>query len=468
MSHAVDPADDEPIGAGRDGTPHKDATRPIESSTIWFSRSGSAWTERLLLMMAGAFTLVGLAQLALVSAASAHNVLGGYTIQPLWLAGAGAAWLIAFGGLHVALSQRLRERDPYVLPIVALLTGWGLIEIARLAPGFLPRQLLWLIIAAAAVLLIARAPSDLNWLRRYRYTWLFAGLILLALTFLIGVNPEGVGLPLWLGGLLGVFFQPSELLKLLFVVFMASYLAEKREIARSLGLHQHGHYLTLPYLAPLLAMWGVAMVLLIAQQDLGASILLYLTFLVMLYLASGQARYLTIGAALLIVAGIVGYQLIGRVQDRIDTWLNPWADAAGTSYQVVQSLLALNTGGVLGAGLGQGYPDVILPAVHTDMPLAAIGEEFGLAGVLVVVACYAALTVRGLRIALLARATFGRLLAAGLTTLLGLQAWIIMAGSVGLAPLTGVTLPFVSYGGSSLLISFGLIGLLLHISTDRD
>ncbi len=457
-----------PISLEHAHADHKDATLPVDSSTVWFNRSGSAWQERILLLAAAAFTLGGLAQLALVSAHSASTVLGGYTIEPGWLLIAGAAWIGTFGALHITLSRNHRARDPFLLPVMALLTGWGLIEIARLAPGFLPRQAAWLAAAAAAMWLVLHAPADLKWLRRYRYTWLFIGLILLALTFIIGVNPQGAGLPLWLGGLLGVFFQPSELLKLVFVVFLASYLAEKREVARSLGLHERDRYLTLPYLSPLLAMWAVAMMLLVAQQDLGASLLLYLTFLVMLYLASGQARYLAVGALLLAVAGVVGYLFVGRVQSRIDTWLNPWADAAGSSYQVVQSLIAVNTGGVLGTGLAQGYPDVILPAVHTDMPLAAIGEEFGLAGTLAVTACFAVLTARGLRSALLARATFGRLLAAGLSALLGLQAFIIMAGSVGLAPLTGVTLPFVSYGGSSLLISSIMLGMLLHISTDRE
>lgn len=448
--------------------PQADSTRPLEAAQGWTAQASGVLKERLLLALAGAFTLLGLLQLGLVSAYNHTTPLIDYTIEPSRLIGAGAAWLACFGVIHWQLNQRQRDRDPLLLPVVALLTGWGLIEIARLAPGFLPRQMLWLVVASGVLIGVMRAPSDLKWLRRYRYTWLFLGLGLLALTFIIGVNPEGVGLPLWLGGLAGVFFQPAEILKLLFVAFLASYLAEKREVARSLGLRDHQPFLTLPYFAPLLAMWGVSMLLLVAQQDLGSSLLLYFSFLVMLFLASGQLRYLAIGAALLIVAGVVGYGLIGRVQSRIDTWFNPWADAAGTSYQVVQSMIALNSGGVIGTGLGQGYPDIILPAAHTDMPLAAIGEEFGLAGTLAVVACFGVITLRGLRSALLTRTTFGRLLAAGLAIAIGLQAWIIMAGNSGLAPLTGVTLPFVSYGGSSLLISFIEVGVLLHIGADRD
>ena len=439
---------------------------------MWFAPQSIAQVrERMLLLLAGLFTAAGLLLLGLVrtqsdSANLINLVAPSLSVGLLVLAGAG--WIACFTVIHIFLNRYQRERDPLLLPIAALLTGLGLIEIARLAPNFLPRQMGWLAVASLVLLAVLKAPPDLRWLRRYKYTWLLMGLLLLALTFLIGVNPEGAGLTLWLGGPLGVFFQPAELLKLLFVAYLAAYLAEKREIARSLGAHPEQPHLTLPYLMPLLAMWGVALILLMAQQDLGAAVLLYLSFLIMLYLASGQVRYLLIGGALMIAAAAGGYLLIGRVQGRIDTWLNPWADAAGSSYQIVQSLIALASGGRLGQGLGQGWPHVILPAAHTDMPLAAIGEELGLLGTLGVVACFAFFTVRGLRTASLARTTFGRLLAAGLTAMIGLQAWIIMAGNANLAPLTGVTLPFVSYGGSSLLMSFIILGLLLQISADRD
>ena len=444
-----------------------------QSTRFWaVNQSTTIARERILLLLAGLFTATGLALLVLVRTQSAAaNVLSQVSprLDVIGLVLAFLIWAACFTAIHWFLDRYHRERDPLLLPLAALLTGLGLIEIARLAPNFLPRQLGWLAVSTLALLAVLKAPADLKWLRRYKYTWLLVGLLLLALTFLIGVNPEGSGLTLWLGGPLGVFFQPAELLKLLFVAYLAAYLAEKREIARSLGAHpEHPHYLTLPYLMPLLAMWGVALILLMAQQDLGAAVLLYVSFLIMLYLASGQLRYLSIGGALLIVAAIGGYLLIGRVQGRIDTWLNPWADSAGSSYQIVQSLIALASGSEIGQGLGQGWPAVILPAAHTDMPLAAIGEELGLIGTLGVVACFAIFTVRGLRTAAIARTTFGRLLAAGLASMLGLQAWIIMAGNANLAPLTGVTLPFVSYGGSSLLMSFIILGLLLQISADRD
>ncbi len=447
--------------------------RQSQATRAWLTTSSTTIArERVLLLLAGLFTAAGLALLGLVRASSdTANVISHVSprLELSWLALAFIVWAVCFVTIHIFLNRYHRERDPLILPIAALLTGLGLIEIARLAPNFVTRQLIWVGVSTVALAAVLKAPTDLKWLRRYKYTWLLIGLLLLALTFIIGVNPEGAGLTLWLGGPLGTFFQPSELLKLLFVAYLAAYLAEKREIARSLGVPpEHPPYLTLPYLMPLLAMWGVALILLMAQQDLGTAVLLYFSFLIMLFLASGQLRYLAIGGVLLLVAAIGGYLLIGRVQGRIDTWLNPWNDAAGSSYQIVQSLIALASGGRAGQGLGLGWPDVILPAAHTDMPLAAIGEELGLIGTLGVVACFAAFTVRGLRIASTARTTFGRLLAAGLAALIGMQAWIIMAGNANLAPLTGVTLPFVSYGGSSLLMSFICLGLLLQISADRD
>jgi cell division protein FtsW (lipid II flippase) len=220
----------------------------------------------------------------------------------------------------------------------------------------------------------------------------------------------------------------------------------------------------LAYLGPMLLMWGVAMALLLLQQDLGAAVLLFLTFLVMLYLASGKSSYLLMGGVLLIVAVLAGYALFERVAERIDTWLNPWATADLQSYQIVQSLIGIGSGGLIGQGLGLGDP--VVPAAHTDMPLAVVGEEFGLIGALGLLACYVLLTVRGLRAAVRTRTDFGRLLAAGLATSLGMQAWIIMAGNINLIPLTGITLPFVSYGGSSILVSCAMVGLLLHVSAD--
>ena len=410
--------------------------------------------ERALLALAGAFTAVGFLQLGLVNPLELAAYL--YVIAP-------TLWAAAFTAAHVALNRYLPDRDPLILPSAGLLAGWGLLEVARLSRSDFPRQMIWLAIGIAAMLAVAAAPRELRWLRRYRYTWLVGGLALLAATFIFGVNPSGYGQTLWLG-IGGVFFQPSEVVKLLMVVFLASYLAEKRDLL--LVMRIPPGLMNPTYLAPMLAMWGVATAMLLIQQDLGAAILLFLAFLVMLYLASGKWHTLLVGSALLIAAVLIGYGLIDRVTQRVNTWLNPWETSKLESYQVVQSLIGIGAGGLIGQGLGLGDP--VVPAAHTDMPLAVIGEEFGLVGAVALVTCYALLTLRGLRAAARSRTVFGGLLAAGLATLLGMQAWIIMAGNINLIPLTGITLPLVSYGGSSMLVSCVMVGLLLHVSADSD
>jgi len=375
---------------------------------------------------------------------------------------------LCLGGSAWALSRWRPGHDRTLLPIVGMLSALGLAEVARLAqPLFLVRQTIWLGLATLALLAVALLPRDLRWLRRYRYTWLFAGLALLATTLVIGVNPSGFGARLWLGAG-GIYFQPSEFLKLFLVVFLASYLEDRRdlllEVKARIGRWQVPHP---AYLGPMLLMWGFSMVLLIWQRDLGAALLFFGVFLATLYAATGQGRYLLTGLLLLLVASLVGYRLFDHVALRVDAWLNPWQEASGRSFQIVQSLLAFASGGVLGQGLGQGLPTAI-PVVHTDFVFAAIGEEYGLMGALAVISCFALLVSRAFHTALGARRSFDQLLATGIGALLGLQSLVIMAGTLKLMPLTGVTLPFVSYGGSSLLASMIMIGLLLHISGHRQ
>lgn len=402
---------------------------------------------------------VALIQLALVNSEPLTPV----TFLPLFvLAGA--------SGLTVFLVQRRfgrRGGDPLILPLTFFLSGFGLVLIARLAPYFVTRQLVWLALATALLLLVTLAPKNLEWLRRYKYTWLFAGLTLLASTLIFGVNPSGQGARLWLH-LGSIYFQPSELLKLLLIVFLAAYLADRRryliETRAYLGRIPIPHP---AYLGPMLLMWGFSIVLLVWQRDLGAALLFFGTFLGMLYAATGQRRYIWAGGLLLLAAAGIGYGLFDVVRLRVDGFLDPWADPSGRSFQIVQSLLAFASGGVLGQGLGQGLPTAI-PVVHTDFVYAAIGEEFGLLGALGVLLCFALLIGRAFHVAVRARTDFEQLLAAGIGTMLGLQTVVIMAGTLKLLPLTGVTLPFVSYGGSSLLVSFFMMGLLFFISTDAQ
>jgi cell division protein FtsW (lipid II flippase)/cell division protein FtsI/penicillin-binding protein 2 len=424
--------------------------------------SSSDGQERLLLVLAGLFVSIG--AITLAAAELGHWSLVHWSLV--------AVWVLCFGAAHVVLCRYAPDRDPLLLPLAGLLTGWGLLLIARLADvSFLLRQSIWLAISVAVFLLIAARPPGLRWLRRYRYTWLLGGLALLATTLVFGTNPSGFGPRLWLGGrVLGlglVYFQPSEILKLLMVAYLASYLAEKRMLVLDGPRVGRMRLPSFPFLAPLLVMWGLAMILLGWQRDLGAALLFFLTFLVMLYQASGSWGYVLAGLGLLLVAAAGAYALLDTVSLRVDIWLNPWVDPDGRAFQIVQSLIAFATGGLFGQGLGEGSPTFI-PAVHTDFPFTAIGEEFGLVGTLGLIVAYAVLTVQSYRIALHARTSFRRLLAAGLATLIGLQAWIIMAGNLKLVPLTGVTLPFVSYGGSSLLSSFVVLALLMAISRDAQ
>ncbi len=413
--------------------------------------------ERQLLLLAFLFVAVGTATLLVASPALGAARAAGMLLS----------FALSFTAAHVTLSRWLPYRDPLILPTVAFLSGWGLLMVGRLAPNFLPRQATWLLLSTLAMIAVVQIGAQdtipLRWLRRYRYTWLLAGLLLLAATLVLGVNPGGAGPRLWLG-IGGAYFQPSEPLKLLLVVFLASYLAERRELLKVTG-HRIGRLLLPPlaYIGPLLVMFGLTVLLLAAQQDLGAAMLLFLTFLAMLYLTTGQWGYLVVGLALFLLAGSIGYYGSDRVAMRIQIWLSPWPGAADRAFQVVQSLLAFGAGGIFGQGLGLGRPTYI-PAVHTDFVFAAVAEEFGLLGALALIALYGVLLARGLRAALRVPRPFERFLAAGLVAGWGIQAWIIMAANVKLVPIAGVTLPFLSYGGSSLLATFIAVGLLLVIS----
>ncbi len=421
-----------------------------------------ARAENRLFGLAGAFVLA--AALAVMLAAPARAGVWSVASDPRLL-GFAAAWVVCAGLAAYVVQRALPHHDPYLLPIVYLLSGWGIVLIWRLTPTFAVRQTIWLGVATAFMLVIVLLPGDLRWLRRYRYTWLVAGLALTALTLILGVNPSGTGERLWLG-CCGLYLQPAEILKLLLVVFLASYLTDRREV---LFQTQPGLVDPLPrrqawvYFLPMLVMWGFSMLILVSQRDLGMSTLFFGVFILMLYLASGRWEYVAAGVSLLIVGAVLGYFLFDVVRLRVQAWWNPWADPSGRSYQIVQSLIAVAAGGLFGAGPGQGAPTLI-PVAQSDFIFAALAEEWGLLGVAALTALLAAVVLRAVRIAAAAPGAFGQLLAGGLGAVLGLQALLIMGGVVKLVPLTGVTVPFVSYGGSSLVASFCAIGLLLRLS----
>jgi cell division protein FtsW (lipid II flippase) len=369
--------------------------------------------------------------------------------------------------VYALLVWRWPTADQLLLPLVAALSAVGLLMVGRLAPGLVWRQALWIVVGAAALLSVLALLPRVDWLARYKYTWAVAGCLLVLATFVFGVDLNDSGMRLWLGAA-GLYFQPSEILKVLLVVFLASYLADTRELLALAGRRLGPLRLPPPpYLLPLLAVWLLALGLLVVQRDLGAALLFFGVFLALLYVATARLDWVAAGLGAFVLGAAVCYQLFPHVRDRVAIWLDPWPEAQGRAYQLVQALIALGAGGVLGTGLGYGYPEYI-PAVHTDFVIAAIGEEFGLLGSLAVVALYLLLVYRGFRVAVRAPDAYLQLLAAGLSTVLGLQALIILGGATRLIPLTGITLPFVSYGGSSLLVNYLIAGLLLRISAEPE
>lgn len=419
-----------------------------------FGTTASGSSAAVLLVFPVALLALGLVLLALVR----RQLLEWQT-----LTGAG---IFAAGLIATAIFVRWRwpRADPFVLPIAATLAALGQLMTSRLEPALGPRQGIWVIIGLGALMLVALLPS-IDWLRRYRYTWATCALLLQVLTLVFGRDPNGSGAALWF--MVGpVSIQPMEVVKLLLVVFLAAYLDEYRELIAETGRRIWRIRLPpLPYLAPILVMIGGALALFWLQKDLGPALLFSTVLLAMLYVASGRFSYVAIGVALLVLGFVAADRVFEHVHTRIVIWRDPWPFRDTLGYQLVQALYALSSGGVLGTGLDLGAPRYI-PAVHTDFVIAAIGEELGLAGTLAVVSLFVLLVQRGFLIALRARSGFSMLLAAGLTVVVALQALIILAGTLELIPLTGITLPFVSYGGSSVVANLLVIGLLLRISHD--
>ena len=367
-------------------------------------------------------------------------------------------------GLHVFLAARGIRGDQLLLPLACALTAIGLVLVERLASNLLEQQLLWTLIAAGAFVATILIPRDITALGRYKWTWAILGVVLLIAPLLPVIGREVNGARIWIG--IGrVNFEPWEAVKILMVVFFAAYLEEYREVIAHPRRFGPIPIPPVPYLLPILAMWAIAMVVVVFEKDLGASLLFLGIVLAMLYLATGEAFYTLIGLVLLIAGGFVVYHAFGHVQVRVDTWLRPFAEDLrfGAGYQIVQGLFALGNGGLFGAGLGNGMPDRI-PVVWSDFVFNAFAEETGFAGAAALLAMYLLFVYRGMLIALRAPTPFLQLLAAGLSFIVAFQTLVIVGGNARLIPLTGVTLPFVAYGGSSLVTNFMLVALLIRVS----
>ncbi len=405
--------------------------------------------ERRLLVLAGTFLALYSVSLTLSPAVREDTWSTTYRLSH-WIGL--LVWSAVFLLGEQFLARHLPDRDPFLLPLAGLLSGWGLLTVWRLDSSLGLRQAAWLGVSAAAAAVLVVRGRDLEFLRRYKYVLLAAGLLLTGLTLLLGTSPTEVGPRLWLG-CCGLYFQPSEPLKLLLVAYLAAYLADRLPLQTRF----------FPLLMPTVFVTGLALVLLIVQRDLGTASIFIVLYTSILYLATGRRRVLAVTAIALALAAVAGFSFVDIVHARLEAWINPWNDPSGRSYQIVQSLLSIANGGIFGRGPGLGSPSLV-PVAHSDFIYSAVAEETGLLGSIGLLLADAMLLSRGFMTAIRAKHQFHRLLAAGLSAYLGIQALLIIGGDLRLLPLTGVTLPFVSYGGSSLLTSFMAITVLLVVS----
>jgi cell division protein FtsW (lipid II flippase) len=363
--------------------------------------------------------------------------------------------------------------DPVVMPIVLVLNGLGYVMISLLNPAYAGNQAAWTALGAllyATTLFVVRRSRELE---RYRYLLGLAAFVLLVLPLvphLGGVpaaqaGPGAQGVKLWIH-VGSASFQPVEVAKLLLVIFFASYFVEKRELL-TLPTRRVGDHLVpdIRSFGPIIVAWACSLLIIIAERDVGFSLLIFVLFMAMLWVTTGRWTYVVAGLVLFALGTFAASHLLGQVGERISVWLNPWKDPAGTGLQSIQGELAFGTGNLYGTGLGLGHASVI-PLASSDMIFAALGEDIGLVGTAAVVVGYVLIVGAGLRAALRARSEFARLTALGLTAVFGFQSFFIMAGVLRILPLTGITLPFVAYGGSSLIANYILIALLIRISAE--
>jgi cell division protein FtsW (lipid II flippase) len=375
--------------------------------------------------------------------------------------------------VHLVNRRLAPNCDPVVLPIVLVLNGLGYVMISLLNPSYAGNQVAWTMLGAGLytmTLVVVRRSRDLE---RYRYLLGLAAFVLLVLPLVphlggvpaadAGTNDAGVKLWIHIGS---ASFQPVEVAKLLLVIFFASYFVEKRELL-TLPTRRVGNYLVpdLRSFGPIMVAWAVSLLIIIFERDVGFSLLIFVLFMAMLWVTTGRWTYVLAGFIMFAVGTYLAAHAMSQVGERISVWLDPWRDPAGTGFQTIQAELAFGAGNIYGTGLGLGHASVI-PLASSDMIFASLGEDLGLAGAVAIVIGYVLIVGAGLRAALRARSDFARLTAVGLTAVFGFQSFFIMAGVLRLLPLTGLTLPFVAYGGSSLIANYILIALLVRISDE--
>ena len=365
-------------------------------------------------------------------------------------------WL--FGTLFIQrnIARKLPNRDPWILPSVAALTGIGMLTIWRISPNLGLRQSVWYLVGAGLFVVFLNVPDLIKTIKNYKYVWLMLGLLLIGLTFFVGVNPAGGSEKLWLR-VFGIYVQPSEPLKLLLIIYLAAFFADQ--------LRPNNSWFSSVF--PTLVVVVFAGLLLVAQKDLGTASIFISLYILMVSVTTQRRRLLWVIPALAIIAGTVGYFSLDVVRTRVDIWLNPWLDPSGSSWQLAQAQIAIASGGITGTGPGLGSPQFV-PVAVSDFIYTAIGEEMGLLGTGAVLLSLLFIILRGIHIALSSKTTFGRYLAFGISAYFALQSIFIVSGNLGIIPLTGVTLPFVSYGGSSLVTNLLTIMLLLKLSTQTS
>jgi len=365
---------------------------------------------------------------------------------------------------HMTVRRFAPNADPLFLPIGLLLSGLGYAMVKRLDPALGGPQLSWIVIGILAFIITLAVLQDPRRVESFRYSLMLLGLALLLLPLAPHIGRTVSGARLWVRvGPLN--FQPAEAAKILLPAFLAGYLASKREVLTAATTRLGPWMIPAPrHFGPLVLAWGVSLAVMVFERDLGSSMLFFALFVVMIYTATARASYVVTGIALFAGGTYFAYQAFAHVQNRIAAWIDPWSRIHTSGFQIAQSLFALGTGGIAGEGLGRGRPDLIQRGVETDFIFSAFGEELGLIGGLAILLLFAVLVARGFHVALRARDPFTTLLATGLTVIVGFQTFLIVGGVTRLIPLTGITLPFVSYGGSSILANFVLIAILMRLS----